>query len=144
MIPVYEAAGYGFPGWVPYERRKQMARRWWWCRVSARTLEASGKKTRLAYVSGWAALDKHGASRALRNCIPYSDHADFDELLGLVERSGAAEVDVVHGYTEAFARILSQRGVGGQGSRRAAAAWTEEDPGRLMDSLAATCEQVAR
>jgi putative mRNA 3-end processing factor len=60
--------------------------------------------------------------------IPYSDHADFDELLALVEQSGATEVDVVHGYTEAFASILSQRGVIARAPRELAARMDEEVP----------------
>jgi putative mRNA 3-end processing factor len=43
--------------------------------------------------------------------IPYSDHADFEELLEMVRTSGAREVDVVHGYAEPLARILEQRGI---------------------------------
>jgi putative mRNA 3-end processing factor len=58
--------------------------------------------------------------------IPYSDHADFQELLEIVERSGAREVDVVHGYTEPFARILQQRGVSARAPREAAARDAEE------------------
>jgi Cft2 family RNA processing exonuclease len=74
-------------------------------------LQASGKNIRIAYVSGWAALDNARTRVGAEALIPYSDHADFDELLKLVDRSGAREVDVVHGYTEPFARLLRERGL---------------------------------
>ena len=73
--------------------------------------------------------------------IPYSDHADFDELLALVENSGAREVDVVHGYTEAFARILRQRGIDARAPEGSGRAYRCGSDGRLMDQLAITCEQ---
>jgi len=40
-----------------------------------------------------------------------SDHCDFDELMDVVERSGADQVYTVHGYTEDFARSLRKRGI---------------------------------
>ena len=40
-----------------------------------------------------------------------SDHCDFDELIEVVERSGADQVYTVHGYTEDFARYLRKRGI---------------------------------
>ena len=73
---------------------------------------------RTAYVSGWAALDNARASSGAEELIPYSDHADFEELLQLVEQSGALEVDVVHGYTIPFARILRDRGVNARAPMR--------------------------
>ena len=84
-------------------------------------LEASGKSVRIAYVSGWAALHNARARAGAEELIPYSDHADFDELLAIVEGSGASQVDVVHGYTEAFAHILRQRGIEAHVASRGAA-----------------------
>ncbi len=73
-------------------------------------LETSGKAIRVAYVSGWAALDNARTRSGAEELIPYSDHADFDELLSLVTHSGAKQIDVVHGYTEPLAHILRTRG----------------------------------
>jgi Cft2 family RNA processing exonuclease len=128
MIPVYEAAGYAFPGWVPYAAKKTAGKALVVVPNFRATLEASGKNTRLAYVSGWAALDNARARAGAEELIPYSDHADFDELLTLVKRSGASEVDVVHGYTEAFASILMQRGVVARAPHALAARSDEEVP----------------
>ena len=84
MIPVYEEAGFTFPELVSLRRqgnRRQSARRGAGFRAH---LEASGKNTRLAYVSGWAAIDNARNRAGAEELIPYSDHADFDELLALV------------------------------------------------------------
>jgi Cft2 family RNA processing exonuclease len=111
FIPLYEENGYGFPGWEPYESRTTQGKALVVVPSFRATLEASGKNIRVAYVSGWACLDNARARSGAEELIPYSDHADFYELLELVERSGAREVDVVHGYTVPFARVLEQRGL---------------------------------
>ncbi len=110
-LPVYESRGFRFPGWTPYENLALDGQALVTVHGFRRVLEASGKNFRIAYVSGWAALDNARARSGAEELIPYSDHADFDELLELVKASGAREVDVVHGYAEPFARILRQRGV---------------------------------
>jgi Cft2 family RNA processing exonuclease len=120
MIPVYEEAGFAFPNWFPYNARETEGKALVVVPGFRAQLEASGKNTRLAYVSGWAAIDNARSRAGAEELIPYSDHADFDELLALVENSGAREVDVVHGYTEAFARILRQRGIEARAPREAA------------------------
>jgi Cft2 family RNA processing exonuclease len=66
---------------------------------------------RVALISGWA-LDPRfwhlfGADRA----FPLSDHCGFNELLEVVERSGAEKVYTVHGFAAEFARHLRRRGV---------------------------------
>lgn len=128
MIPVYEEAGYSFPGWMPYAAKETEGKALVVVPNFRATLEASGKNMRLAYVSGWAALDNARARVGAEELIPYSDHADFEELLALVEQSGAAEVDVVHGYTEPFASILTQRGITARAPRAQAQRVDEEVP----------------
>lgn len=66
---------------------------------------------RTAYISGWAV--ERGAALRL-GCdaaFALSDHADFDELLRYVERSGARQVYTLFGFTEDLARQLRRRGV---------------------------------
>ncbi len=104
-LPIYESAGYACPGWEPYESRDTAGK------ALVMLPGFRGKDARVAYVSGWAALDNARARAGAEELIPYSDHADFEELLLLVEHSGAREVDVVHGYREWFARILKGRGI---------------------------------
>jgi len=107
----YERAGYAFSGWEPYENKATEGKALVVVPDFRNYLEASGKNIRMAYVSGWAALDNARTRVGAEVLIPYSDHADFQELLALVEGSGAREVDVVHGYTEPFARVLRARGL---------------------------------
>ncbi len=111
FIPAYEAAGYSFPNWMPYESRALDGKALVVVPNFRGVLEAKMKNIRLAYVSGWAALDNARARAGAEELIPYSDHGDFEELLEMVRLSGAKEVDVVHGYTSPFARILEQRGI---------------------------------
>jgi Cft2 family RNA processing exonuclease len=121
MIPAYEESGFRFPGWMPYDARETGGKALVVVPGFRATLEASGKNIRVAYISGWAALDNARNRAGAEELIPYSDHAGFDELLDLVTESGAKEVDVVHGFTEAFARILNQRGIQARAPRATAA-----------------------
>ncbi|HUS04798.1 MAG TPA: hypothetical protein VMZ52_00770 [Bryobacteraceae bacterium] len=128
LIPVYEAAGYSFPGWLPYAARETAGKALVVVPNFRSVLEASGKNTRLAYVSGWAMLDNARSRMGADELIPYSDHGDFAELLEIVARSGAREVDVVHGYAEAFAQILNHRGILARAPHALAARTDQEMP----------------
>ncbi len=111
FIPLYEEAGYGFPGWEPYLSKQTEGKAVVVVPGFRKILEASEKNYRVAYVSGWASMDNARTRAGAEALIPYSDHADFEELLALVKQSQAAQVDVVHGYTEIFAHILRTRGI---------------------------------
>jgi Cft2 family RNA processing exonuclease len=66
---------------------------------------------RTAVVSGWA-LDRATVFRNQCNAaFPLSDHADFPELLRLVELVQPKRVLTLHGFAADFARELRQRGV---------------------------------
>ncbi len=119
FIPVYQEHGYAFPGWEPYDAKALAGKALVVVPAHGSTLEGSGKNVRMAYVSGWAALDNARARSGAEELIPYSDHADFNELLQLVEHSGAQHIDVVHGYTAPFARILQLRGYSAAAPHRA-------------------------
>ena len=127
FIPVYEEAGYRFPGWTPYDAKATSGKALVVVPTHGSALEASGKNVRLAYVSGWAALDNARARTGAEELIPYSDHADFDELMTLVESSGAKHIDVVHGYTAPFAAILQSRGYQAAAPHRASSRTNVED-----------------
>jgi hypothetical protein len=110
LIPYYEAEGVAFPGWAPYERRKDETRPLVVTPGLQDSLTAPAARVRVALVSGWAAVDSARARSGADVLIPYSDHAGFGELLEIVERTGARRVEIVHGYAEPFARLLRQRG----------------------------------
>lgn len=109
LIPAHEESGYVFPGWQAYDAANMAGKAHVVTPGFRNTLEASGKPVRIAYVSGWAALDNARARSGAEELIPYSDHAGFQELLDIVDGTGARRVDVTHGYTETFARILRER-----------------------------------
>lgn len=121
FIPTYEKNGYSFPGWEPYVANAIAGKALVVVPTHGNVLEASGKNIRLAYVSGWAALDNARSRSGAEQLIPYSDHADFDELLALVAACGAKHIDVVHGYTVPFAHILQARGYSAAAPHRAGA-----------------------
>jgi len=110
FIPSYEEAGYRFNGWEPYQAHATKGKALVVVPSHSAALETSGKDIRVAYVSGWAAVDNARRRSGAEELIPYSDHADFDELLSLVRHSEAKHIDVVHGFTEPFAHILRTRG----------------------------------
>ena len=66
---------------------------------------------RTALVSGWAKDAEFARLFGADAAFDLSDHCDFDELLEVVELSGADQVYTVHGYTEDFARVLRRRGI---------------------------------
>ena len=66
---------------------------------------------RTALVSGWAKDAEFSRLFGADTTFDLSDHCDFDELVELVERTGADQVYTVHGYTEDFARHLRKRGI---------------------------------
>jgi Cft2 family RNA processing exonuclease len=106
----YEAAGVELPDYVPLEDLP----------VPGRVVIAppTGKEEirrlaryRTALVSGWAQDPKFRRIFGADVCFPYSDHCDFDELIRVVELSGASQVYTVHGFTDDLARHLRKRGV---------------------------------
>lgn len=127
LMPVYEKYGYDFPGWEPYGAKVFSGKAVVIPPSFRNSIESSGKNLRFAYVSGWAAFDSARARAKVEELIPYSDHGDFQELLAMVEASGAREVDVVHGYTEAFCRILARRGLTARAPAAASGREDEED-----------------
>lgn len=125
-LPAYTAAGFPAPGWTTFNGSVAPGQALVVRAHQPRGLQLRGRKVRVAYVSGWAALDNARARTGAEVLIPYSDHADFEELLTLVEATGAREVNVVHGYTEAFARILTLRGWVAHAPERA---WPNQENG---------------
>lgn len=110
FLPFYAGAGFPAPGWSLYEGDLPPAHALVLTTRSRSLASLRGRRVRVAYVSGWARLDSARTRAGAEELIPYSSHADFQELMDLVRISGAREVDVVDGYTEAFARILSNEG----------------------------------
>ena len=61
--------------------------------------------------SGWANSARTGHSRGADYTMPLSDHCDFNDLVSMVERSGAEQAYTVHGFVREFAQSLQERGI---------------------------------
>src|SRR5258706_1872610 len=112
MAEIYRSFGVELPGIEPYEKGGVAGK----ALVvppsfRAHAMVTAIKARRLILVSGWAVLDasydRYGADRLL----PLSDHADWNELLRIVELSGARRVLTTHGFAPTLARVLAQSGL---------------------------------
>ncbi|MEF8771209.1 MBL fold metallo-hydrolase [Halodesulfurarchaeum sp.] len=63
----------------------------------------------LAGFSGWAIDKSYRFARDLDVAFPLSDHCDFEELLGVVERVNPDQVYTVHGFVDDFAGAIQSR-----------------------------------
>lgn len=63
-----------------------------------------------AFASGWMQLRGIRRRRAVGRGFVISDHADWTGLLTAIQETGAENVYVTHGYTDVFARYLSEKG----------------------------------
>jgi Cft2 family RNA processing exonuclease len=62
-------------------------------------------RRRTAFLSGWA-IDPETVHRyGVDEAIPFSDHADFDELLDYVRQAAPSQVLTVHGPPEFAAHL---------------------------------------
>ena len=120
MCELHVELGHPFPGpgiWTRY-RRGEVGGRAAARRVllttpsSRRTAMVTGiTPRRVAYLTGWACHP--GARHMYRDCdlvLPFSDHADFDELVRTARESGAAKIYTTHG-TPRFAAHLRAMGL---------------------------------
>ena len=65
----------------------------------------------VAMASGWMLLRGVRRRRGFDRGFVVSDHADFPGLVAAVEASGAGRVLATHGFADAFARFLRERGL---------------------------------
>ncbi|MDA7426145.1 ligase-associated DNA damage response exonuclease [Thalassococcus lentus] len=63
-----------------------------------------------AFASGWMRLRGVRRRRAMDRGFVVSDHADWRGLLTAIKETGADRIFTTHGYTEIFARYLSEKG----------------------------------
>ena len=64
-----------------------------------------------AFASGWMAIRGARRRRAVDRGFVLSDHADWSALLGTIAETGASRVLVTHGWSDALARLLADRGL---------------------------------
>jgi len=112
MASLYGAFGVTFPDAIPYEAGG-LAGRALIVPPSCRNqpIVAKIRRRHVVAVTGWALLDAAYDRYGAQGLVPLSDHAGYDELLAIVERSRARRVRTVHGFAESFARVLGARGI---------------------------------
>ncbi len=112
MTRDYEEMGLAIPGckaFTPTETAGHVVM----CPPQARNSEWLRKieRRRTAMATGWAvensAIYRYGCDAV----FPLSDHADFTDLLRMVDLVQPKSVYTVHGYAREFAQTLRRRGV---------------------------------
>lgn len=106
----YATAGRTLPDWIELDGEPVTGRVVIAPPVGKEEIRRLGRY-RTALVSGWARDPDFARLFGADATFDLSDHCDFDELLEVVERSGADQVYTVHGFTEDFARTLRRRGI---------------------------------
>jgi DNA ligase-1 len=112
LLPEFEAAGHAFPMSRAYATGPaQPGEALVVPPYCARTpVVRNVKRRRIVYLSGWATREASRADFDADVLIPWSDHADFPELLQHVSDVDPRRVVTMHGYSGDFARILLSRG----------------------------------
>jgi len=64
-----------------------------------------------ALCSGWMQEENMGKENRVNNRFVLSDHADWEGLNTAVKATGAAKIITTHGYTESFAKWLTEQGL---------------------------------
>lgn len=112
MTAVYETMGVSFPAYREFALKEAkghvviappQSRQSTWLRKI--------KRRRTAAITGWAMEPGARYRYQSDGLFPLSDHADYDDLLRFVERTGAKQVYTVHGYAREFAADLRTRGI---------------------------------
>lgn len=107
----YASAGCSLPNWVELDGEPIGDRVVIAPPVGKDEIRRCLGRYRTALISGWARDANSARLFGADASFDLSDHCDFDELMLLVERSGAEQVYTVHGYAEDFARSLRRKGI---------------------------------
>lgn len=113
LLPEYEEAGFTFPLSRPYESGPARPGEVLIVPPSCVRTPIVGNLKRhfTIYLSGWAIRETSRAEFDADLLLPFSDHADFEDLLRTVSEVEPQRVLTMHGYAEVFARILTARGI---------------------------------
>lgn len=112
MTRIYEEMGQSFPTCRKFTLT-EVAGHVVMCPPQARNSEWLSKiePRRTAMATGWAVESSARYRYGCDAVFPLSDHADYDDLLRLVEIVKPQRVYTVHGYATAFAQTLRARGL---------------------------------
>jgi DNA ligase-1 len=104
LVPVYEAAGFPLPLSRAYETGPALPGEALVVPPNcARTpVVRKIRRRRVVYLSGWAIREAARAEFDADVLLPFSDHADFHDLLAHVEETGASRIVATHGFAADF------------------------------------------
>jgi len=115
MCEAHEALGHRFPGpgkWRRYQRGQVGDAVLMTTPGTRKTVMVTQlPKRRICYLTGWGLHP--GAFNMYRDCdlvLPFSDHADWNELLQMAIESGASRIYTVHGH-DGLAKHLRSMGI---------------------------------
>ena len=90
---------------------RRMVEPWWWFPISAITSRPAAKTFASPMFRDGQRSTTLAPGSGPRRSSPTRITPTSTNYSSLVDRSGAREVDVVHGYTQPFARMLRERGL---------------------------------
>lgn len=97
MCSIYEEEGIRLGNYEPYDRSTCKGKILITTSSALRNGFASNvKKKKIAYCSGWAALESRRTQLTVDKLIPMSDHLDFFELISLCERLNPEKIYITH------------------------------------------------
>ena len=109
MVKVYESLGVTFKNYEPIEGENFYGKVLMIPPYLARSKQLYRlKRKRTAFLSGWA-LDPTASPRTgADEAIPFSDHADFEELIAYVRAASPRIVYTIHGFPDLAAHLRRQ------------------------------------
>lgn len=97
MCSIYEEEGIRLGNYEPYDQATCEGKILITPSNALRNGFASNvKKKKIAYCSGWAALESRRTQSTVDKLIPISDHLDFFELIGLCKKLNPEKVYITH------------------------------------------------
>jgi Cft2 family RNA processing exonuclease len=111
MTEVYRRWGFEFGDAVRYGNDRRLEKRAWVIPPHTRAqMTDKIAKARVCYVSGWALIESRRESQRAALMAPISDHADYYDLMEVIETVAPKRVWPVHGpYADLFALDVARR-----------------------------------
>jgi len=118
LTELYESMGVDFGEWLPAAGFKGKAREEMRGRIvlappgsTADRWSRSLPDVLITVASGWMQIRARARQRRVEMALIVSDHADWADLIRTCEETGAQEVWITHGRTDALAHELINRGI---------------------------------
>jgi Cft2 family RNA processing exonuclease len=113
MTKIYEESGASFPAYSRYDEEIGAAGHVLIAppAVAGSPMVTNISQRRTAMITGWGIDERSLYRYRCDEVFPLSDHADYSELLEMVERVSPKRVYTLHGFAAEFAADLRRRGL---------------------------------